>query len=103
MVEKYLGILDEEDGIRQEIWYEEHTDKIHIRDIQDVQPILEQNRRERNANHGTKFGDFKRIAVIPGIVVNDLMKQGIWYDKKRFRKWLNQSEFKNMRTMEGRL
>lgn len=103
MTEKYLGILDEEDPIRQEVWYEEHTDKIHVRDLQDVTPYLKQNRIERNANRGTKFGEFRKVATIPNLVVNQLMKDGIWWDKKAFKKWLNNSEFVNFRTMEGQL
>lgn len=103
MAEKYLGILDEEDPIRQEVWYDEHKDIITLRDLQNVDPILADNKIERNANHGKKFGEFKKIACIPNIIVNDLIKQGIWQDRKAFIKWLNKSEFKNLRTMEGKI
>lgn len=104
MVEKYLGRLDDEDeAVRQEIWYDEQKDKLIIRDLEDVDPVLKMNRIERNAEHGKPFGDWKKIACIPGIVVNQLIKEGIFYDQKRLRKWLNKSEFKNLRTKEGHI
>ena len=103
MPEKFLGTSDPVDGVRQEIWYEEHTDTMITRDIQDVQSILEDNRRELNLEHGRPFGEWKKIACIPNIIVNDLIKQGIWGDRKAFRKWLNNSEFSKFRTKEARL
>lgn len=103
MADKFLGVLDPDDPIRQEVWYDEFTDKITIRDMQDCDPILEMNRIERNEEHGKKFGGFKKIACIPNIVVNHLIKEGIFWDQKALQKWLNKSEFKNLRTKEGQI
>ena len=104
MPEKFLGVLDTEDGgIKQEIWYEEHTDKLITRDVQNISEILDDNRRELNAEHGRPFGEWKKVACIPNIVVNQLIKDGIWHDRKAFRKWLNDSEFSKFRTKECRL
>jgi len=104
MVEKYLGRIDEPgEPVRQEVWYEEKTDKLIIREQEDVGPVLAMNRIERNMEHGKPFGEWKKIACLPGIVVNELIKQGIFYDQKRLQKWLNKSEFKNLRTKEGHI
>ena len=103
MVEKFLGYLDDgaEDGIKQSIYYEEQKDRLIIRESQDVSSILAENRARRNDSHGKRFGDWTRIAQVPGIIVNSLMKQGIWQNKRKLRKWLNKTEFKNLRTREG--
>lgn len=104
MVEKYLGRLDAGDEpTKQEVWYEEKTDKLIIVESEDVDSVLKMNRIERNMEHGKPWGDWKKIACIPGIVVNELIKQGIFYDQKRLQKWLNKSEFKNLRTKEGQI
>ena len=41
------------------------------------------------------------IATIPAVVVNDLMRQGIWGDAKAMEKWLNNPENKMWRTGGG--
>ncbi len=103
-MDKFLGYNDaEEGGVRQEIWYDEHTDTLTFRDVQDVTEILDENRRELNNEHGQPYGDMKRIARIPNIVINQLMKQGIWGNQERMKKWLNDQHNLKMRTKEGRL
>ena len=104
MVEKYLGRLDDgTEPTKQEVWYEEKTDKLIIRETEDVDTILANNRYERNMEHGKPFGEWKKIACIPGIVVNQLIKDGIFYNQKRLQKYLNKSEWKNLRTKEGEI
>lgn len=112
MGQKFLGHTDNgswfhpSEGmgdVRQEVWYEEHTDTITFRDVQDVDSILDDNRRELNFNHGKKFGNFTKIATIPNIIVNQLIKEGIWHDPVAFKKWLNKSEFSKFRTKEGQI
>ena len=104
MVEKFMGYMDDdENGIKQAVYYEEQKDRLIIADEQDITPILDENRRARNNAHGKRFGDWCHVAKIPAIVINMLMKNGIWYDKKKFKKWLNKSEYKNLRTKEGQI
>ena len=104
MPETFLGINGEDEGgVRQEIWYDEHTDTLTFRDLQVVDEILDDNRRQRNAEHGKPFGDWKRIAQIPELIVNQLMREGIWGNPERLRKWLNDQNNIKMRTKEGRL
>jgi len=104
MGEKFMGYLDDdENGIRQSVYYEEQRDRLIIRESQDVSAILKDNRRLRNEEDGKPFGEWKRIAQIPLIIVNDLMKKGIWGDKIRLKKWLNKTEFKHLRTKNGQI
>jgi len=103
-VDKFLGYNDEgEGGVRQEIWYDERTDTLTFKDVQDCTQILEDNRRQLNDEHGKPFGEWKKIATIPNIVINQLIKEGIWGDRVRFKKWLNKSEYSKFRTKEGQL
>jgi hypothetical protein len=103
MPETFLGYNGEEGGVRQEIWYDEHTDTLTFRDLQVVEDVLDENRRERNNEHGKPFGEWKRIAQIPALIVNQLMREGIWDNKERLKKWLNDQNNIKMRTKEGRL
>ena len=86
-------------------------DNLHVKTVQDVQPILDLNKAQRNASPG-KFdgiGDMAHVARIPMVVVEDwINKYGINVmapnadDKKRMMALLN-GEFKYLKTRDMKL
>jgi|TARA_R110000824_G_scaffold88567_3_gene217681 hypothetical protein len=82
---------------------DDSENKYHFEDVQDVQPLLDMNKKESNlGNNNLKFkgelgkhAGMTKVASIPLIVVQQLAQKGIMTnagaikDKIRFRKWLN--------------
>ena len=62
-------------------WYEEdydHTEDKYIVHIkQDVEPVLEVAKAERNSGINDKVGDFSKYAIIPAHVEVELRQKGI--------------------------
>jgi hypothetical protein len=58
-------------------------------------PYWKHRLRRSTQNHRT------HIATIPAVVVNDLMRQGIWGDAERMQNWLNDPSNKLWRTGGG--
>jgi hypothetical protein len=87
---------------------EKDGDKLHVNQVQDVEPLLDANQREI-ASATTNFkGDLHKVASIPLIIIEQ------WYKElgdnpldKRNRKWLiaklNSNEFIKLRTKHGRV
>lgn len=104
-------VFDALGGIVRTVEYDYSDDIIIFGGIQDVEPFLERNKSLYN--DGTK-GDsagknFRRVASIPPIVVEELYRRGIWpqakngWDRTKLRKWLNDSENRFFRTAPGRI
>lgn len=84
--------------------YDESEKKATIVSTQDVEPILDNNKRLQNWNDGySPSRELRRVASIPLVVVDDLIKRGIWNDKKKMRAWLNDSQNRFFRTAPGRV
>jgi len=45
----------------------------------------------------------KQVAELPAIVVNRLIREGIWGDQKKMKQWLNDPDHRDFRTGGGRL
>lgn len=62
-------------------WHEEDydhtTDTLVIHTKQDVEPVLDYARDQRNSGLNDKVGDFSRYAVIPAAIEVELRKKGI--------------------------
>ena len=39
-----------------------------------------------------------KVATIPNIIIDQLMKDGVWFDKKKMKQWLNDPDNKYFRT-----
>jgi len=62
--------------------YDNSEDKLHIERVQDVQPILESNKRLLNDNSGFKSEVFNKKASIPLVVLLAWLKdKGITYQE----------------------
>lgn len=79
-----------------------------IHRIQDVEPILEENKRLMTLNDGySPSRELRRVATIPQVVVEQWMKEGInIFDKncrEAVRRKLNDPENLFLRTAPGRV
>jgi len=94
MAENYRKIDDPNfdydplNGVRQRLVIEQDGG-VHLETTQDVDHILKAAHESRmNYSKHEKLGDDVKIASIPMLIQADLMKQGIWQDKKRLFAWL---------------
>lgn len=95
----------------ENVTYDSSEDKLHVERIQDVEPILEANKRDFNATPET--GRYKKPMVlaarIPLIVVEQWLKMGVnIFDpspetKKKVRQLLNSPEWSYLKTHRGRI
>lgn len=93
--------------------YDEAEDKLIIERVQDVEPYLEQNKREYNSvphKQRNKYkGEFVKVASIPNVIIEQWMKEGInIFDpspemQKKIKEKLNSSEYQYLRTRPGRV
>lgn len=88
--------------------YDEPTNNIVVGRFQDVEPILEHNKRLATMDDGySPSRNLRRVASIPMIVVEQWMQEGISIFNKNhrdaIRKKLNDPENLFLRTAPGRL
>ena len=77
-------------------------DKLVLKGSQDMSSIIDSNTAHRNEFKGYK-GEFHRAASIPNLIVDDLMRKGIWQDSKRLKAWLNDPDNRAFRTSTGKI
>ena len=76
-------------GVRQRLVIEQDGG-VHLESSQDVEHILKATHEQRGSySKFEKLGDDVKVASIPMLVMHDLMKKGIWQDKKALWYWLN--------------
>ena len=99
--------------IKRNLSYDHNEDKIVQHSVQDVQPLLELNKKEYNKDyvHGgveTKETGMRKVASIPLIIVEkwkkehgiDMMNKDHW---PKIKQLLNSNEYKFLRTHESNL
>lgn len=78
--------------------------KLDLRHVQDVTESLELTKAIANSCDGySKNRRMKWIAAIPVVVHDQLRRDGVLQDKKRFRAWLNDPDNKLFRIAGGRV
>jgi hypothetical protein len=93
--------------VKQKAHWDNIDEKLVVQSTQDTAPILERNKAERNEfdvqrNSGMKYKEgWTKVASIPNIVVDKLMREGTWFDKKAMKKWVNDPDNKAFRTGGG--
>lgn len=103
---------DDFTGITTEYWYDEINDSLTVNRKEDVESILDHNRRLANdslhQNHGTGcMGTL--VAVIPNTVIEQWLKEGVDLFsnepemKKKVKSRLNDPEYKYLRTFKGKM
>jgi hypothetical protein len=79
---------DPVNGVKQRLVIEQDGG-IHLESTQNVDHILKAAHESRmNFSKHEKLGDDVKIASIPMLIQADLVKKGIWQDKKRLFQWL---------------
>jgi|DEB3_MinimDraft_2_1074329.scaffolds.fasta_scaffold00127_4 hypothetical protein len=96
----------DENGILEETFLD--GDDMHIRRSQDVEAILDENKRLASLNDGySPSRDMRRVASIPMTVIEQWMKEGInIFDRncaEAIRRKLNSPEWRYLRTAPGRV
>lgn len=91
-------------GIREIAVYDDADDVMRIQEVQDVDHIIEANKREYN-DAPTRFGGagFIKVGSIPMVEYERLRREGILDDQKALAKYLNSSEYQLFRTRPGRI
>ncbi len=93
--------------VKQKAHWDNIDEKLVVQSTQDTAPILERNKVERNEfdvqrNSGMKYKEgWTKVASIPNIVVDQLMRDGTWFDKKAMKRWVNDPDNKMFRTGGG--
>lgn len=89
--------------------YDHKEDKLHIERVQDVQPILDANKRAQNDARGFKSEIFNKKASIPLIVLEKwLADKGITYQEfmgndKVLKRFLNDPDNAFCLTRKGKV
>ena len=90
--------------VNQKYHWDNIDEKMVVESTQDTASILELNNEERNDFDTQKNSDMKykegwtKVATIPNIIIDQLMKDGVWFDKKKMKQWLNDPDNKYFRT-----
>ena len=117
MAKKFsLNEPGDQSSVKTNLIVDEAEDKIHIENYQsqaDIKEIIQANKVAQNegAYKSKILQEAKgyRVARLPNIIVHQLTKKGILnitgkvLDKKRFFKWLNDSENRHFRIYTGNL
>lgn len=88
-------------GISQ-YFHSDDEGNISLETVQDVSPIIENNRAQFNAvDERAKWGEGQKVASIPMSLFHKLKREGILDDQAAFRRWLNDPENRFFRTRPG--
>lgn len=89
-------------GVKQRLVIEQDGG-VHLETTQEVDHITKAAHESRSSfSKFERIGDDVKVASVPILVMHDLMKQGIWQDKKRLWAWLN-NEGRMYKTRDIRL
>lgn len=97
--------------VKTELHYDESEDKLTIHTVQDVEPILEANKRSFaniERNHGYKSDVLNHVARIP-LVIAEKWKRELGVDvfnrnhEQKVKALLNSPEYQYLRTRPGRI
>ena len=99
--------LQDEDWVPWTGFWEDDG-KVIIRKTQDVEPILERNKRLLTADDGySPSREFRRAASIPLVIVEQWLREGVdIFDpncNEAVKRKLNDPQFAHLRTAPGRL
>ena len=96
-------------AIKNELIQEQDGSIINVSSQNDTElkQIVDGNEKLKFATrHNTYKGDSQfshRVARIPLIVVEQMMRDGVWNNQERMREWLNNPENAPFRTTKGKV
>ena len=79
---------------------ESQTDELYVYSKQDVAPVIEQ---AKSLAEKPMDKEFRPVAVIPEIFVEQMMRDGSWHDPAAIKRWLNDPQNKCFRVWGGRV
>lgn len=72
-------------------YYESNGEQDRASITQNVDDILEHAHEMRRETAGEKYGEMRKIGVIPMSVIGQAMREGWLTDEKRIRQWLREN------------
>jgi hypothetical protein len=93
----YKFWMDDDTKHQTNAYLDRWGSRLVVESTQDCADIIEDNRAHRNVD-SKPFGKWRRVAQLPNVVVEQLMRDGIWWDRKAFRRWLNDPNNRYFRT-----
>lgn len=96
------SILGTDAGLLQQIHTDEHEDhqRLVITTTQDLEPTLKNIAMRREQQHDK---DFRPVAEIPGVIVEQMMRDGSWNDPAAMKRWLNDPQNDCFRIVRGKV
>lgn len=103
MIEKQLLEIDPITGVAEYGYYDHATDEFTIETSQDLEPLVDFNRAQFNAQkRSTKHGDGTKIMSIPMELYMAEQKKGTFKDPKAFSRFVNDPDNAMFRTRPGK-
>ena len=99
-------LIDLQPGYALWAWCNELTGEMHTCEQSEIDPILEENQRRRNASQGNRWGDGQVVASIPNALLygdSYYAKARAAQDTKAMKKFLNDPDNRKLRTFDGTL
>ena len=92
-------------GIRREFYEDPMTGLVTVKTTQDVTAAVEESKAlyNRHDEHSNWKGDIHLVAQVPLSVRFDPARAHIFNDKRRYLKWLDDSDQRAFRTRPGKL
>ncbi len=89
-------------GVEVWHWFQDGTHYFETRQMSDG--ILEANNEDLNASAGKRWGEGQRVASVPAVMFHDKLAEAVRAkDDAYIRKFLNNRDFRKLRTFGGRL
>lgn len=90
-------------GVTEIFHFDAASDTFSIEAVQDVEPIIEANKASFNSfsSGRDRWGDQQRVAHIPHVVLEQLMREGKLWDQDYMKRWLNDPDNAVFRTRPG--
>lgn len=73
-------------------WYETEDEQQRATTEQNVDELLDYAAEMRASTQGERYGDFRKMAVMPMNVVGQAMREGWLFDRARVRKWVEENK-----------
>lgn len=104
-----IRLFDEDPLVGTRTYFEPLNEEGDFRLVtqQDHEPFMQDALDERNMHESKATrkwrGEMHKVASVPMPVMMELMRKGIAFDQKEFRKWLNAPENVVFRTKPGKV
>lgn len=84
-------LLNENRTTGSKTYFEAADEKQRATTEQNVDDILEYAADMRQATQGEKYGDMRKMGVMPMSVIGQAMREGWLMDQKKMREWFQQN------------